>query len=237
MDAYGNERMNSEISIMERPSIIIFCRVAFVLCLCYLVLEFAGVLNFPPDNYIVIKGKKPVDAEIFGYLRSSDTNELCLNENWLSGTKYLSSYDDELEFITYSDDGDFYNIKVPLVPEYSSKECDTKVNIVQIAAHSPGAEIRYAELKVRIIDPSEFRPSLDISEELYVKSVCQAHVFNSKWSKLFGCDYYNGDKIIAKKEANSKYVTLSPDLFKAGTVITYDIIPGENYFPTRERPE
>jgi len=43
--------------------------------------------------------------------------------------------------------------------------------------------------------------------------------------------------MIAKKEGNSTTVTLSPDLFKAGTVITYDIIPGENYFPTLERPE
>lgn len=222
---------------MERTSVIIFCRVAFVLCLCYLVFEFAGVLNFPPDNYIVIKGKKTVGAEIFGYLRSSDTNELCLNENWLSGTKYLSSYDDELEFITYSDDGDSYSIKVPLAPESSSKECDTKVHTVQIASNSLGAKNRYAELKIRMTDSDDFRSSLYITEQRYIKSVCQDYIIAGKWLKMFGCDYYNGDKLIAEREGNNATVILSPDLFKAGTVITYDIIPGENYFPTLERPE
>lgn len=224
----------------------IFCFVMLLILFGYGVLSFGDASSvsavsseiISSDNYIVIKGKKPVDAEIFGYLRSSDTNEICLQENWLSGTKYLSSYDDKLKRITDSDNGKSYVIKVPIVPEYSSKECDTKVNIVQIAVNSPGAKIRFAELQIRIIEPDDFRPSLNISEELYVKGVCQAVVMrNNKWSQLFVCDHYNGDKMIAKKESNSTTVTLDPDLFKAGTVITYDIIPGENYFPTLERPE
>ncbi|MFA9396098.1 MAG: hypothetical protein ACERJ1_15525 [Halodesulfovibrio sp.] len=203
------------------------------------ILSFTNIIQFSPKEYVVIKGKKPVDAEIFGYLRSSDTNELCLKENWLSGTKYLSSYDDELEFITYSDEGDSYSIKVPLVPESSSKECDTKVHTVQIAFNSPGAKTQFAELKIRVTQPDDFLPGPDMSDSLYVKSLCQSYKYpdDDTWSEYVRCDYYNGDKVIAKKEGNGESVTLSPDLFKAGTVITYDIIPGENYFPTLDRPE
>lgn len=189
------------------------------------------------EKYVLIKGKKPVDAEIFGYVTSADTNKLCMQENWLSGTKYLSSHDDKLVFITYSDDESSYLIKVPLVPKYSNEECDRKVEVVEIAAKSPGAEIRYAELQIRITPPENHRPSQNISDSLTVKSICQDEVLRGEWLKVFGCNYFNNDNMIAERESNSTTVTLSPDLFKAGTVITYDIIPGENYFPTLERPE
>ncbi|MFA9396100.1 MAG: hypothetical protein ACERJ1_15535 [Halodesulfovibrio sp.] len=224
---------------MIKPSIRSFCRVAFVLCLCYVALDLTGFLNFAPDEYIVVKGIKPVDAEIYGYLRSADTNKLCLQENWLSGTKYLSTYDDKLQFITYSGDGDSYQIKVPLVPEHASIKCDTKVRAVQVAVKSPGAKTRYAELKIRITQPENHRPSQNISDSLYVKSICQSYISprTKKWSKLISCDYFNKGKIFVKDDETNASVTLFPDLFKAGTVITYDIIPGENYFTTLERPE
>ena len=189
------------------------------------------------EKYVVIKGKKPVDAAIFGYVTSADTNKLCMQENWLSGTKYLSSHDDKLEFITYSDDKSFYQIRVPLAPKYSNEECDRKVRMVQVAAKSPGAKIRYAELQIRITPPEDHRPSQNISELLNVKSICQDEVIRGEWLKVFGCNYFNNGNMIAERESNSTTVTLSPDLFKAGTVITYDIIPGKNYFSTLERPE
>ena len=189
------------------------------------------------ERYVVIKGKKPVDAEIFGYVKSADTNKLCMQENWLSGTKYLSSHNDKLELITYSDDESSYQIRVPLVPKYSNKECDRKVEMVKIAAKSLGDIDDYAKLKIRITKSDAFHSSQDISETLVIRSICQDEVIRGEWLKAFGCNYFNNGKMIVEREYNSATVTLSPDLFKAGTVITYDIIPGKNYFSTLERPK
>ncbi|PSU87906.1 hypothetical protein C0W35_21005 [Photobacterium kishitanii] len=193
----------------------------------------------PPKKYVLIQGEKPQDAIISGSYTFSDTNKACIHENWLSGTNYMSSGYDKLEFITYSSNGKKYEIKVLLTPKYYDNKCESKVNSIKLGADSPGGT-GFASLRIYIRNSNKYEILKDISKSKKVTAVCQSYInsYDKKWTDFFECVYdANGSDFTKHGINRNPDVFISKNNFKDKTIITYNIIAGKNYFLSQERPE
>lgn len=213
-----------------------YCKFILVICIFYY-----GISSFvqspifdPPQEYMLIEGIKPVESEIRSHVKSLATNKICLKGNWIAGLRFLPHYDDELTNITYSENGTRYQIKVPLIPEHDRMECEPEIQTIHINVNNPSADPLYADYGGFVLTPlrPETKPHYSpLSETLHVKSICLTTVFNSKWSRFAPCRYLIDGHSIAEMEYDYATATISPELLKAGTVVTYDIKLEEQRYP------
>ncbi|EKO3792081.1 hypothetical protein HAR83_001477 [Vibrio metschnikovii] len=185
------------------------------------------------DQYIVIRGKKPKDAEVTAYGTFFGGGETCKSFSWSAsdGKKRKGGKADILFEHNFSESNNSYELRLPF-HNFISSGCDMKLHQIEVEAKNDFDQVGFAKLRI-------YSPTNSYDKVIDINSIVQAKECNAKiwqwaskdrWSGAMTCFYFVND-IIKTKEPESNAYTVYYDFskFNNDTVIHYDILAGENY--------
>nr|MBF4259759.1 hypothetical protein [Vibrio anguillarum] len=122
---------------------VIFAVIGFFIVMFYVVYPLAEWYESrqPPfgssseDQYIVIRGKKPIDADITAYGTFFGGGETCKSFSWSAsdGKKRKGGKADILFEHNFSESNDSYEIRLPF-HNFISSGCDIKLHQIEVEA-------------------------------------------------------------------------------------------------------
>ncbi|ASO31233.1 hypothetical protein CG015_18680 [Vibrio anguillarum] len=183
------------------------------------------------DQYIVIRGKKPLDAHITAYGTFFGGGETCKSFSWSAsdGKKRKGGKADILFEHNFSESNDSYELRLPF-HNFISSGCDMKLHQIEVEAKNDFDQVGFAKLRIYKTNKNNEKP-LSFSTFIEAKN-CEPYYsekFN-RWKNGFGCYYYiDGKKKSQDQEFNAYTVYYGFSKFNNDTVIHYDILAGENY--------
>ncbi|ELH4197946.1 hypothetical protein ROW36_003572 [Vibrio cholerae] len=185
------------------------------------------------DQYIVIRGKKPKDAEVTAYGTFFGGGETCKSFSWSAsdGKKRKGGKADILFEHNFSESNDSYELRLPF-HNFISSGCDMKLHQIEVEAKNDFDQVGFA--KLRIYSPTNnYDKVIDMNSIVQAKE-CNARIWQwaskDRWSGAMTCFYFVNDIIKTNKpESNAYTVYYDFSKFNNDTVIHYDILAGENY--------
>ncbi|AXN05823.1 hypothetical protein EAY03_14595 [Vibrio anguillarum] len=183
------------------------------------------------DQYIVIRGKKSLDAHITAYGTFFGGGETCKSFSWSAsdGKKRKGGKADILFEHNFSESNDSYELRLPF-HNFISSGCDMKLHQIEVEAKNDFDQVGFAKLRLYKTNKNNEKP-LSFSTFIEAKN-CEPYYsekFN-RWTNGFGCYYYiDGKKKSQDQEFNAYTVYYDFSKFNNDTVIHYDILAGENY--------
>ena len=185
------------------------------------------------DQYIVIRGKKPKDADVTAYGTFFGGGETCKSFSWSAsdGKKRKGGKADILFEHNFSESNDSYELRLPF-HNFISSGCDMKLHQIEVEAKNDFDQVGFA--KLRIYSPTNnYDKVIDMNSIVQAKE-CNARIWQwaskDRWSGAMTCFYFVNDIIKTNKpESNAYTVYYDFSKFNNDTVIHYDILAGENY--------
>ncbi|MDC5704575.1 hypothetical protein [Vibrio europaeus] len=183
------------------------------------------------DKYIVIRGKKPIDAHVSAY-GTFYGGEECKSFSWSAsdGEIRAGGKSNILFDHNFAKSNDTYELRLPYKGAMSSG-CDMKLHQITVDAKNTFDTVGFAEL--RIYSPVSSTDSPLSFNSLIEAKDCNGDVFKSirkVWAGAIGCHFYIDNKQRTKdEEFNAFTVYYDFSKFNDDTVIHYDISAGEGY--------
>jgi hypothetical protein len=183
------------------------------------------------DQYIVIRGKKPKDADVAAYGTFFGGGETCKSFSWSAsdGKKRKGGKADILFEHNFSESNDSYELRLPF-HNFISSGCDMKLHQIEVEAKNDFVQVGFAKLRI-------YRPTVANDKTLPFSSLIEAKDCEpyysekyNRWTNGFGCYYYiDGKRKSQDQEFNAYTIYYDFSKFNNDTVIHYDILAGENY--------
>ncbi len=183
------------------------------------------------DHFIRIQGYKPADANVTAYVTFTGGGEECRSRSWsaLDGKVKKTGkgvFKIEHDFSTKPEQ---YELRVPY-QDYTSSGCDMKLLQIYVGIKSSFDTARFPDL--RIYPPvMEYDKALTFDSKIEARN-CEPFYSETykKWTDGVGCDFYINEKKISKEqEFNAEIVHFDFSQFKDDTIITYNILAGDDY--------
>ncbi|RBO16866.1 hypothetical protein DSL61_08955 [Vibrio cholerae] len=220
---------------------VIFAVIGFFIFMFYVVYPLAEWYESrqPPfgssseDQYIVIRGKKPKDAEVTAYGTFFGGGETCKSFSWSAsdGKKRKGGKADIFFEHNFSESNDSYELRLPF-HNFISSGCDMKLHQIEVEAKNDFDQVGFAKLRI-------YSPINNYDKVINMNSIVQAKECNARiwqweskdrWSGAMTCFYFVNDIIKTNKpESNAYTIYYDFSKFNNDTVIHYDILAGENY--------
>ncbi|EHU8075399.1 hypothetical protein V5H16_02680 [Vibrio cholerae] len=185
------------------------------------------------DQYIVIRGKKPKDAEVTAYGTFLGGGETCKSFSWSAsdGKKRKGGKADILFEHNFSESNNSYELRLPF-HNFISSGCNMKLHQIEVEAKNNFDQVGFA--KLRIYNPTSTDEKALPFNSLIEARDCRARYYEDlkEWSTGLACSFYTNAKMKDKKdlvEFNAYTVYYDFSKFNNDTVIHYDILAGENY--------
>lgn len=187
------------------------------------------------EPYMVIGGKKPVDAIISVRVNYFGRGESCSGWSWNAGSGEVKKgiYNQSFKFEhNFSDDESSYELRVPYQPAEPEKNCITTLSDMEVEVTNAFDTVGFAKLRIYQAGNDYDDKAISLGSKIESKS-CDAYIFKGLgniWSGSIGCYLFVNEKKISKVP-NYNVETLYFDFSQFGddTVIHYDILAGENY--------
>ncbi len=187
------------------------------------------------EPYMVIAGKKPVDATVSVRVNYFGRGESCSGWAWNAGSGKVNKgiYNQSFKFEhNFSDDETRYELRVPYQPREPEKNCITTLSNMEVKLTNAFDTVGFANLRINKAGKEYYNKPLDMNAIIEAKD-CDGKLYQwSKdiWKGIIGCIYVvNGKKISKQSETNAEQVYFDFSQFNDETVIHYDILAGENY--------
>lgn len=183
------------------------------------------------DHFIRIQGYKPADANVTAYVTFTGGGEECRSRSWsaLDGkVKKMGKGVFKIEH-DFSNTPEQYELRVPY-QDYTSSGCDMKLLQIYVGIKRSFDAARFPDLRI-------YPPVMEDDEALAFDSKIEARSCEQfysktykKWTDGVGCDFYiNERKISKEQEFNAEIVHFDFSQLKDGTIITYNILAGDDY--------
>ncbi len=186
------------------------------------------------EYYMVIAGKKPVDAKVSVRVNYFGRGESCSGWSWNAGSGEVNKgiYNQSFKFEhNFSNDETRYELRVPYQPREPEKNCITTLSNMEVKLTNAFDTVGFANLRINKAGKEYYNKPLDVNAKIEAKDC--APYFSEKykrWTNGFGCYFYIDDVRESKQqEFNAGQVYFDFSQFNDDTVIHYDILAGENY--------
>ncbi|EMK6579006.1 hypothetical protein V9K10_003626, partial [Vibrio cholerae] len=160
------------------------------------------------DQYIVIRGKKPKDAEVTAYGTFFGGGETCKSFSWSAsdGKKRKGGKADILFEHNFSESNDSYELRLPF-HNFISSGCDMKLHQIEVEAKNDFDQVGFA--KLRIYSPTNnYDKVIDMNSIVQAKE-CNARIWQwaskDRWSGAMTCFYFVNDIIKTNKPESNAY--------------------------------
>jgi len=187
------------------------------------------------EPYMVIAGKKPVDARISVSVNYFGRGESCSGWSWNAGSGEVKKgiYNQSFKFEhNFSDDESRYELRVPYQPKEPEKNCITTLSDMEVELTNAFDTAGFANLRINKAGGEYYNRSLDVNAKIEAKG-CDGKLYQwSKdiWKGIIGCIYaVNGKQISSQSETYAENIYFDFSQFSDYTVIHYDILEGDNY--------
>ncbi|MGY2572281.1 hypothetical protein [Vibrio sp. C8] len=154
------------------------------------------------EPYMVIAGKKPVDAIISVRVNYFGRGESCSGWSWNAGSGEVKKgiYNQSFKFEhNFSDDESRYELRVPYQPKEPEKNCITTLSDMEVELTNAFDMVGFAKLRI-------YQPVMDYDKPILLNSKiearnCRARYYEdiNEWSSGLACSFFTNEKIKNKK--------------------------------------
>ncbi|MCG9750111.1 hypothetical protein L1D54_06440 [Vibrio brasiliensis] len=201
-----------------------------------------SILNTSEQKSIRVTGSKPIDATVKVWANYWVYGDDCEAYSYDMFGRKARQGGKITTFFTPNevDSDDRYEFDVPYSSYTNSNNCTVELRDIKVEAYNLFDAIGFAQLRIYQSGTSYKDRQISLNSAIKAKN-CDAflHQWKDKtWSGGLGCHYYvNDEKKSKEQEFNAETVYFDFSQFNSDTVITYDILAGEEYRSTPLDPE
>ncbi len=187
-----------------------------------------------PQAYIRLSGIKPADATIkawANYIASGDECESysydMFGQKAHQGGKITTFFTEN-----FAEDDDHYELRVPYTAYTDTQNCIIELRDITVEAYNAFDSVGFAQLRIYQAGDRYNNQPINLSSTINAKD-CDADIYKGLrkiWVGSIGCYFYVNDKKTSKKpEFNAETIYFDFSQFNDDTVITYNILAGDDY--------
>ncbi|MGY2572706.1 hypothetical protein ACRQQK_02985, partial [Vibrio sp. C8] len=132
----------------------------------------------------------------------------------------------------FAEDDNHYELRVPYTTYKDAQNCIIELRDITVEAYNAYDSVGFAQLRIYQAGDRYNNKPIDLSSKIEAKD-CNGHLYQwSKgvWKGIIGCYYFTDDKKLSKEsETNAEKVYFDFSQFNDDTVITYNILAGDDY--------
>ncbi|PMM02894.1 hypothetical protein BCT63_16020 [Vibrio kanaloae] len=228
-------------SIKERTLSIVLIAITAITLIYYLA-PSEKIWGAGEESYMVIAGKKPLDAKISVRVNYFGRGESCSGWSWsaVSGDVKKGIYNESFNIEhNFSQTKDSYELRIPYQPRQPEANCITQLSNMEVKLVNAFDTVGFANLRIHRAGTDYDNKPMDVSSKVEAK-MCEPFYSqkHDRWTNGFGCYFYVNDKKTSnRQEFNAYTVHFDFSQFNDNTVIHYDILAGDDYRSTPLDPQ
>ncbi|MEZ9178000.1 hypothetical protein AB4200_19500 [Vibrio kanaloae] len=231
-------------SIKERTLSIVLIAITAITLIYYLA-PSEKIWGAGEEPYMVIAGKKPLDAKISVRVNYFGRGESCSGWSWsaVSGDVKKGIYNESFNIEhNFSQTKDSYELRIPYQPRQPEANCITQLSNMEVKLVNAFDTVGFANLRIHRAGTDYDNKPIGLSSQVEARN-CRARYYEDlkKWSSGLACSFYTDGKIKNKKSDlvvfNAYTVHFDFSQFNDNTVIHYDILAGDDYRSTPLDPQ
>ncbi len=190
--------------------------------------------NTPSQAYIRLSGVKPTDATIKAWANYIASGDDCESYSYdMFGQKAHQGGKITIFFTqNFTEDDDHYELRVPYSTYTDTQNCIIELRDITVEAYNAFDSVGFAQLRIYQAGDRYNNKPINLSSKIEAKD-CNGHLYQRSkgvWKGVIGCYYFTDDKKLSKEsETNAEKVYFDFSQFNDDTVITYNILAGDDY--------
>ncbi|TCT61621.1 hypothetical protein [Vibrio crassostreae] len=229
-------------SMKERTLSIVLIAITAITLIYYLA-PSEKIWGAGEEPYMVIAGKKPLDAKISVRVNYFGRGESCSGWSWsaVSGDVKKGIYNESFNIEhNFSQTKDSYELRIPYQPRQPEANCITQLSNMEVKLVNAFDTVGFANLRIHRAGTDYDNKPIDLSSQVEARN-CNGDIYRSLrkiWAGAIGCYYFvDNKKLSTESEFNAKKIHFDFSQFNDNTVIHYDILAGDDYRSTPLDPQ
>ncbi|MFA0144329.1 hypothetical protein AB4430_21545 [Vibrio kanaloae] len=229
-------------SIKERTLSIVLIAITAITLIYYLA-PSEKIWGAGEESYMVIAGKKPLDAKISVRVNYFGRGESCSGWSWsaVSGDVKKGIYNESFNIEhNFSQTKDSYELRIPYQPRQPEANCITQLSNMEVKLVNAFDTVGFANLRIHRAGSDYDNQPIDLSSQVEARN-CNGDIYRSLrkiWAGAIGCYYFvDNKKLSTESEFNAEKIHFDFSQFNDNTVIHYDILAGDDYRSTPLDPQ
>lgn len=229
-------------SIKERTLSMVLIAITAITLIYYLS-PSEKIWGVGEEPYMVIAGKKPLDAKISVRVNYFGRGESCSGWSWsaVSGGVKKGIYNESFNIEhNFSQTKDSYELRIPYQPRQPEANCITQLSNMEVKLVNAFDTVGFANLRIHRAGTDYDNKPIDLGSEIEARD---CNTFIHQWkdkttSGGLGCNFYvDNKKSTMATEFNAYTTYFDFSQFNDNTVIHYDILAGDDYRSTPLDPQ
>ncbi|MCG9781468.1 hypothetical protein L1D52_03805 [Vibrio brasiliensis] len=201
-----------------------------------------SILNTSEEKSIRVAGSKPNDATVKVWANYWVYGDDCEAYSYDMFGKKAHQGGKITTFFTPNevDSDERYEFDVPYSSYTNSNNCTVELRDIKVEAYNAFDTVGFAQLRIYQSGNDYDNKALDFNSKIEARD-CNGHLYEwakDIWKGIIGCRYVvNNEKLSKASQTNAETVYFDFSQFNSDTVITYDILAGEDYRSTPLDPQ